>query len=459
MAGEFIYKPETRKGPVFIDPNKESSSPPQIKLPDGRVITAVRGDQAGGTFDGHEGRQWVFPKDVLGQEGATLIYNGKQQSLGNTNMSYRGNSVGSLSESMKGAIGSGSGSSGINSGFTPGQIGEYGVAPAYIGDLFPDPTLIEGAAKNYTFVDPVKFGESYNPFQRNEISKNFTQAGDFALQAIEQEFKGIESFVPRSARIGREQANLDNTSNQQRRTDQVNAAVPDVVKDLNDQAGRARTYASGRLPDDVANSSLELTVRSEAADAAAAGGFGVRSSASRKVSDLMSARERLGIAQYGEGLTAQNAKAREDLLLAPTIYTNAGAQVQINPTSGAQLTQQNLSDINAQTLLSAGTAFQGEINQFQFGSNLEQRTQEFNATNQNNFALSFFNYLNSYANSVAGAASTNINTGVAIDQQNRARDEANKHKGKTQKGNAISDTISAVGSVAGAIGGVFKGGF
>ena len=93
MAG-YIYKPQTRKGPVFIAPTNEGV--PTITLPDGRVIEGVRGDRRGGVFYGHEGYQFVFDNDILGQEGAVLRYGGKEQQLGNTNMSYRGGDFASL---------------------------------------------------------------------------------------------------------------------------------------------------------------------------------------------------------------------------------------------------------------------------------------------------------------------------------------------------------------------------
>lgn len=438
-----LYKPQTRKGPVVIL-EQESSSAPTITLADGTVITAVRADRAGGTYKGHEGFQWVFPRDVLGQQDAVLTVDGKTQELGNTNMAYRGSGIGSLQESRNGAIGD------LGREAAPGSyqtVGEFGVAPNYIGDQFPSFTPIEGAASSYQYIDPIKFGEQFTPFQRTQLTNNFRQAGDFALDAIDTEFQALASFVPRSAALKRDVISEDNRFNQEQRTAQLRSAIPDVVEDLTTQAADARAFARGEIPDAITDRGLEIGVRSEAADLAASGGFGLRSSAARKTSDLMSARERLGIAQYGNNLLSSNAAQRAQLFLAPTSYSNAGESISAVPSiSGSQLQQSNAAAINNAITLPSTTAFSTNVQQSQFLSNLIQQTQQFNATRQDNFALSFFNYLNSYVNSLAAAGQTNINTGVSLEQQEAARLEEIKQRDRTQRANTIESAIT--GAVA-----------
>lgn len=453
MAEPYVYKPETRKGPIFLAP-EPGSGPPQIRLADGRVITAVRADRAGGVFQGHEGYQYVFPRDVLNQEGATLIFNGKEQKLGNTNMSYRGGSLGSLQESGKGALGDTSGDLGASTGFGATGVGEFGVAPKFIGDQFPDPALIKNL--KYNFIDPVKFAETYNPFLRSELAKNFAQSKDFALSAIDTELQALTSYLPKSAALKRDVTAQDNIFNQAQRTQQVMGAIPDVVGDLNSVAADARAYARGEVPNDVVDNALELGTRSAAADVAATSGFGVRSSASRKLSDLMSAKDRIGLSQYGEDLLSKNAAQRADLLLAPTEYSNAGQQISVTPSvSGSQLQTSLAGEANAQTLVSSTNAFGQTIQQSQFMTDLQNNIQQFNANNLNNFALSYFNYLNSYVNSVAGAAQTNINTNFGIQQQEDARDLAANEQHQTQGNNQIAGIIGAVGTVIGGVAGFF----
>jgi hypothetical protein len=478
-----IYKPQTSKGPVVLL-EYDTSTPPTMTLATGEVVQAVKGDRAGGVYKGHEGFQWVFPRDILGQEGATLTVDGKSQEIPQTNMSYRGNTIGDLEESSKGAIGDvGSTSSGIQGGFEAGNVG-YGVAPAFIGDLFPDATVIgqkglkskykEISPANYNFVDPLEFGKKFGTFQRGELEKNFAQAKGFALDAVDTELQALQSYVPKSSALKREQTAIDNTFNQGERTRQVYSAVPDVVGDLNSIASDARSYASGNVPNSIANAALELGNRSAAADIATNSGFGVRSSAARKLSDLMSAKDRIGLSQYGNQLLGQNAGQRADLLLAPTQYSDAGAQVRVAPTvSASQLQQQSFGDINQASLTTPGQALSTQVQQNQFQTDLQQQTSQFNAQNNlqnnqfnssmkfnvrnanaqtiNNFALSKFNYLNSYVNSVAAAGQTNMNTGIALDQQAAAQEEASRHKKKTQTSNTIKDAVSGLVTVGSAI--------
>lgn len=464
--GGVIYKPYTRKGPVLILPNDGPA--PTMTLPDGRTITAVKGTAAGGTYKGHEGYQWAFPRDVLGHEGAILSVGGQKQKIGSTNLSWRGGSVGSLQPSNKTGANEGGG---FAAGTAPGMVGEFGVVPGDLSGMFPTAATtsfepIKGAAQDYQFVDPIKFGGAYGEYQRGELKKNYQQAQEFAVGALDMELSALQAYVPKSAALKREQISLDNTFNQAERTKQVNAAIPDVVADVNRVAADARTYASGEVPNDVVDRALELGVRSAAADVASTSGFGVSSSAARKTSDLMSAQERIKLSQYGEGLLSSNAAQRAQLFLAPTEYSNAGSQINVNPTfSGAQLQAGYFENINSQSLINAPTAFGSTIQQFQFVSGLDQQTQQFNAqatlqndqfnaTNQNQFALSFFNYLNSYAMSAAGGLQTDVNTGVALSEQEKAQQAAEEAKKDTQHGNTIKEGLEAIGAVSGVIGAI-----
>lgn len=455
MAG-YIYKPQTRKGPVWITPTNEG--PPTITLPDGRVIKGVPADQRGGVFHGHEGWQYVFPNDILGVEGAVLTSGGKSQTI-NTNMSFRGGTVGSLSESSKGAVGS------APDGFEPGQTG-YGAYPAYLGGQFPSPTFatfnpIKSAP--YKKVDPFDFAQKYGDLARGEIGKNAKQANDLALEQLGTELQGLRNYVPAAAALKRSETSIDNQFNQAERTKQIESTLPGVRGSLAAQTSRANTYATGALPDSVQDRALELGVRSRAADQAYGGGFGTSSSVARKASDLMSAEQRFQVAQYGEGLLGTNVDRRANLELAPTSYSNAGQQVNVMPSlSGSQLSQSNLGLITQQAGLPAGTAFQGSINQEQFGTQLEQGTRQFNASGlynasqfnagvSNQFAMDRFGYDVGYAGTVAGAAQTDINAQTEIAQQQAAQDTFNANKDQTQNTNMIRDILAGLVGIGGSI--------
>lgn len=263
--------------------------------------------------------------------------------------------------------------------------------------------------------------------------------------------------IRENATTQRELVGVDNAFNQQQRTEALDRALPQVRGQLSEQAARAEAYASGRAPDSIIDRGLEIAGRSAAADAAIGGGFGGRSGAARNLSDIMSATQRIGLSQYGDQLLSSNINQRAGLELAPTEYTNAASQVRVEPgwstdagfnvgagfstesgissapsVSIAALAAQNFGNANAATVIPAGTAYQGTIQQAQFGAGLQQRTQEFNATGTsqmslanaqigNQFALQGHQYEVGYQGALAGAAQTNRNAEIAYEQQAQAQ--------------------------------------
>lgn len=461
----YIYKPVTRKGPVWITPTNEG--PPTIKLPDGRVFTGVPANQRGGVFQGHEGFQWVFDNDVIGHEGAVLTSGGKTQTLGNTSMSYRGNAVGSLGESAKGAVGSP-----IEGGYAPGQVGQFGFAPANLEGMFPSPTFANfDSIKTapYKFTNPFDFAKKFGEFNRTELRKNYDQSKEFGLEALDTELKGLQGFVPAASALQRQEVALDNTFNQAERTKQIDSTLPGVRDQLTAQGTRAETYAGGKLPSSIDDRAYEVASRSRAADVVSAGGFGTGSLAGRKASDLMSAEDRLNLSKYGDSLLTQNIGTKANLLLAPTEYANAGSQVRIMPTADAATRAAQLfGEINNQTLVSTTNALNSTIQQRQFKTNLEQNTRQFNASGNfsesqfnagvaNTFALQKFGYQVGYAGTVAGAAQTDLNTGVAIQQQNDAAATFDDNKDATQNSNNIGAAVGAAAAVGSFVADYFSG--
>lgn len=292
----------------------------------------------------------------------------------------------------------------VGHGSTPGGFGFGGGStdatanPFYIGDQYPtfnpisfNDVEFEGIdPADYKFTDPVEFGRRFGDFNRGEVSKNFGQAKDMALEALDLELQGLENFVPAAAAIKRSQTSVDNEFNQAQRERQVDGALPNARGDLNAQRRRALDYADGRLPNEGLDRAYELGIRSKAADAAGFSGIGPRSGEATKISDLMSAEERFRISQYGEGLFGQNLSTQANLFLAPTSYSDAGAQVRVNPeVGGGRLAMQSLGTINEATLVSPGQALSSEINQNQFKTNLEQSTNQFNASGK--FSADQFN--------------------------------------------------------------------
>jgi len=372
-----------------------------------------------------------------------------------------------------GSVGGGGGGASYPGQFEPGSAGGYGAYPGYLGGEFPTPSLVDYDpinAAEYNFTDPIDFAKAFGSFNREELLKNFDQSKKFALDTLQTELQGLEGFVPAASALKRKETALDNIFNQQQRTDQINKVLPEARGQLDAQGQRAETYAQGRVPDSVTDAALELGVRSDAADLASAGGFGSTSSVARKTSDLMSAKERIALSQYGDQALTSNIGTKANLFLAPTSYSDAGQQIRVTPEVGAgRLTSQGFSELNANTLISPGAALSAEINQQQFSTNINQRTNEFNAGNQfsanqinagyeNQFKLGKFGYDVDFAGIVAGAHQTDINTTIALEQQEQAHDTFNEHEDNAQQSDQTGAIFEAGGQIVAAIFGGYSGG-
>lgn len=458
--GSIIWKPQPQnpgKGPVFlIDSNRHGNQ--------GAPTVNVNGQSYTGKYLNTENgvNQYEFPRELIGMQNLQFTYGDQTGTINSGGQSYEGDSLSAWQPRAKGSVGyQGAGG---QPNFTPGTTGGYGMYPAYMGGGFPTANLatfnpIAGA--QYQFTDPMKFAKEYGEFNRGEYQKNMALSKGMALDQIDTELQGLQHYAPAAAALKREQTSIDNQFNQQQRTSQLNQAMPGAIGSLRDQASRAATYASGGIPDALQDRALEMGVRSRAADMSAAGGFGAGSSVSRKASDLMSAEQRLQIAQYGEQLTGTNLQQQQQLLLAPTEYSNAGQQIDVNPkVSAAQLQSQNQTQLNAETMMSTTNALSSTVQQNQYSAGLQQQTQQFNAQGDynaslanagilNNFAMGKFNYDVGYAGTVAGAAQTDVNTSMALLQQAQARDQANSTASDAQTANTINAGVSALGTVAG----------
>lgn len=348
---------------------------------------------------------------------------------------------------------------------------EGGSAAAYPSYLtgFPEFTPIRFPAINpadYEFTDPTEFAKRYGEFQRGEIDKNFAQAEDFSLRALSTELEGLRYFLPAAGALKREQTSLDNLYNQRERTAQVNAVLPNAKGDLAAQRRRALAYAEGKVPDGLLDTAFELNIRSRAADAASRSGIGVSSLAGIKASELMSAEQRLQLAQYGEQLFGTNLGTQSQLFLAPTQYSDVGAQTPVRPEVGAgRLAYQGLNAINAASLLTPGQALQTEVQQNQYTTNLAQRTAEVNA--QGDFSaqqynsrglfardLAKFNYDVSYLNAIQGANQANLTFAAALELESLGTSNFNSGISDAQAANTVQSVAAGIGAVAGAVGSV-----
>lgn len=460
----YIYKPQTRKGPVFLAP--QDLGPPVITGPDGTEYVGERADRHGGTFFGEAGYQYVFDPAVIGLSDATITYGDQSGKIGKGSRSYRGAGIDTWDESDKGAIGS------------PGGVGVdptgYGFFPNDISDQFPSPVLTgyDPITKApYQFTDPLEFAKKFGEYNREELYRSNQQAKEFALDALATELEGLEGFVAGSSAIKRRETSLDNIFNQQERERQINSALPNARGDLAGQRSRALAYAEGRIPDAIADRALELGIRSDAADRASSGGFGATSSVARKASDLMSAQERVKLGMEGERILSGNINQEAGLFVAPTQYSDAGAQVRTMPTlSGSQLQTQARQEISQFTGIPTRDALSSTVQQNQFDTGLEQQTRQFNAsntlqndqfnaTNQNAFALELWGYKVALEGAKAGAFQTGSNTALQLQQQQQAFDLYKQYAALAQANQqfgAIAQTLTTLLGGAGGGGGILS---
>lgn len=375
---------------------------------------------------------------------------------------------------------------GFGEGENPDDYGEGGggiaATPIRNGPFpeFPTVDFPEIETAPYQKTDVVEFAKRFGEFNRGELNRNFEQAQDFSLKALDTELKGLKAFAPAAAALARRESSVDNQVNQARRSAQVDATLPtardtfsNIGRTLRSQAKRAERYASGRLQSGIEDAALELNIRSRAADMSNASGVGPRSETAAKTSNLMSAETRFGISQYGESLTGQNVGQQEQLireeaqlLLAPTVYNDLGNQIKPTPEVGAgRLTYQGYGAANEATLVSPGQALQSEIQQEQFGTTLEQRTREFNATGK--FSAETFNANGifqsrvgqfqsdaAYNSAVTAANQAELNFAAALELQSLQQDGYNVGVSQAQSAQQTQATGQAIGATAAAVGGI-----
>jgi len=233
-------------------------------------------------------------------------------------------------------------------------------------------------AADYTLVDPSEIQAEYGDITRGEMRKNSKLSSELALEALDTELQGLQNYAPTAANLQRQEIAKDNTFNTAERLRSLEAADPNIRKDLEGQAGRARAYAEGRVPDSITDRQLELGVQSRAADRAASGGFGAGSSAAAKAGQLMSAEQRIGLSQYGDQLLSSNVANRTSTLLAPTAYATGGSQIQVTPqTNAGQAAMAIASEANS-GMITARDALASNTQQQQFKTGLEQDTRKTN---------------------------------------------------------------------------------
>lgn len=440
------------QGNVLETLRNPSSGREGYKYPSQAIQSGAAG---GGTFE-VDGVRYTIPS--AGQRGEYNIGTSSPVKTGGSGSGI-GGSLGAL---PGGFVGGSPANLTLPGGARGGQISGVSAYPYYLSNGYPDfpeigYTPIESAPYNKT--NALDYAKSFGDFNRSEVVKNYQTSKDLALDTIDTELQGIQNYFPEMLNTYRSTLAEDNRINQEMRTNQIDSVLPRARDTLEAQRQRAEAYASGRLPDAVADRALALNIGSRGADQGIASGFGAGSAQTRKLQDLMSAEQRFQIAQYGEGLVNNNLATTSSLYLAPLEYGEAAKQVRLNPEVGAGRTAQSIfGATNSATLLSPGQAFQTEVQQEQFITGQEQNTRQFNASNQLN-ADSFnangvwqskvgqFNYDASYLSAVQGANQANLNFAAALMLQGLQTMGAGTGIQQGQQTDTVTSGLGALGSL------------
>lgn len=414
---DFIWKPSTRKGPVFIDPTRSNAAPPTITLADGTVIVGRVPRPGEGTFNGHEGKQYIFPREALGQQGATFSFGGESSTFSNTNSSFRGKSMSSLSPSNKGAIGGAGG--GASAGYQGGD-GSTTSPGGYVSGpngTVAAPGLIDGSGLSFQgvdipFVDKVpykqlntidelrkngKFNrEIYNELFQDARTRTATlidddlQAiGHFASKTLDQqkELAARENEINRPQLQGANQFNQGEVSstnefNQAELDKRLSNSMPEARGIVGEQLTRGRRMAAGMLPTSVEDRLFEKAAENTAADMGVARGFGATSSFAKSAIDKYTVGERINLMDRGDQLTDKWLQRGMQLLVDTPIKYNpllqqpslTGVSQDLRgtpPVVASSLTTQGAAQQQAYEGMPASQMLSTDIGQEQYQTNRE----------------------------------------------------------------------------------------
>lgn len=172
----------------------------------------------------------------------------------------------------------------------------------------------------------------------------------------------------------------DNAFNQAQRLQAVEYALPGARQTTLDAIDRGNTYAQGRLISSIDDRAFESVSRSIAADSTFMRGFGDDSTVGRKASDLMSAKDRLGIAMMGESSLQNWLQVGNQMFVDQPIKSDIGSKVAVQPTMDVGLAalqgQQFLGGMN---MISADAAMQASLGQATNQADFDLKTQMFNS--------------------------------------------------------------------------------
>ncbi len=239
--------------------------------------------------------------------------------------------------------------------------------------------------------------------------------------------------------------NNDNTFNQQQKLSAVEYALPGARQTTLDALDRGNTYAQGRLISSIDDRAFESVSRSMAADSTFLRGFGDDSTVGRKASDLMSAKDRLGVAMMGESSLQNWLQTGNQMFVDQPIKSTVGAMAAASPTNDVGANQLNLSQwLGGMNMVSATNAAQLSIGVAGDQAKMDLQTQMYNS------GLQLENY---YAQVADEQSQTNALQNAYNQEANAANlqtqlDAQSASQASAQDAQSSAATTQAISSIA-----------
>lgn len=254
-----------------------------------------------------------------------------------------------------------------------------------------DPSLVQSnpiffpsiPQAEFTFTDPLESAGRTAAFNREQTRLNFLE-GIRRAQALQRgELGAVQEFATGISETQQQLVAAENAFNQAQRLAAAEVAIPGVEGTLERQRERAETLSEGRLLTTAEDRAIELAARSASADTAITRGFGADSVIGRRQSELLSAQQRLDIAQIGESFLNRSLQQAQGLLFDTPLKANISQRLPAQPSVPfASIVQAQQQAETAATTISPGQALTATIQQEQFSTGVEESTNRFNATGE-----------------------------------------------------------------------------
>ncbi len=422
-----------------------------------------------------------FPQQVY----IPLLYRGTGD--GSTSSgSNAGGSTGASTPSNPGSGGGGSGQSeNIGTTDTGVSFPIAGEAPAFpvIGfSPIPDITV--------PFVDPLETTKEVGDFNITQFNNALQLGIKNAKDLTQIDFDTLAQYYPQASNlqaegVRRENAlnraeigpsnffNLNevqkaNRANQRERLTQLEDALPGARKTILEEIRRSAGEAGGSLISDIDNRAFESAAANAAGEQNVIRGFGDDSVFGRRVSDTLSAQQRLQLREAGTNNLnrflslganlAFDQPIKYNPILDQPMTVRTSQDIRGTPSvSGAQLASSQQSAIASLSTINPAQAIQFEIGQNQFQAGFDRQADMFNSTGE--FEAAKFNATGVFQSALEGFYADVFNAqqeSNAINAGNAAED-AKDAFGSSSTIGTITSGVAALGSLVSGISGFFRG--